>query len=158
VFPIQQHWRENEELAQLPPASGSRNVLVVLVDTLRADHLSTYGYSRPTSPNLTGIAKEGMLFENAISPSSWTLPSHASILTGLYPHDHHAELYASSLGEGYPTLAESLTRLGYRTAAFSANTGTFSRTRGFGRGFLHFEDDFQNWGSGLVRTFYGAKV
>src|SRR5581483_5834575 len=92
VVPLKQHRHEQHELARLPAAAAKApNVLLVVVDTLRADHLSTYGYARPTSPELTAIANQGVLFENAIAPSSWTLPSHASILTGRYPHDHHVD-------------------------------------------------------------------
>ena len=138
--------------------AGARNVLVIVVDTLRADHLSTYGYSRPTSRNLTSIANQGVLFENAISTSSWTLPVHASMLTGLYPHDHHAIQDRSRLGSGYRTLGQALEARGYRTAAFSANTIFFSRQRGFGRGFIHFEDDFQNLSSTFRQSFYGGRI
>jgi arylsulfatase A-like enzyme len=159
IFPFQQHWKETRELAQLPRwTPGARNVLVIVVDTLRADHLSTYGYSRPTSPNLTRIANQGVLFENAISTSSWTLPVHASMLTGLYPHDHRAIQDRSSLGSGYRTLGEALETRGYRTAAFSANTIFFSRGRGLGRGFIHFEDDFQTLASTFQRSFYGGRI
>jgi len=158
VSPIQQRRNEIGALKQIPPsAPGATNVLVVVVDTLRADHLSTYGYSRPTSPNLTRIAAQGVLFENAIAASSWTLPSHASMLTGLYPHDHLADLNRD-LARSLPTLPEAMEPLGYRTAAFSANGPTFSRRRGFGRGFIHFEDDFQNLGSISRQTYYGYKL
>ena len=74
--------RERIAVAQLPPAtSGSPNILVIVVDTLRADHLSSYGYDRPTSPNIDRIAQQGVVFENAFATSSWTLPSHASMVT-----------------------------------------------------------------------------
>jgi arylsulfatase A-like enzyme len=159
VFPIKQRWVEDRELAQLSaPATGARNGVVVVIDTLRADHLSAYGYSRPTSPNLKGIAQQGVQFDNAISSSSWTLPSHASMLTALYPHEHHVDHDTSNLGPGYTTLGDALRARGYRTAAFSGNAGTFGRDRGFGRGFIHFEDDFQSWGSKFGRTFYGGKI
>jgi arylsulfatase A-like enzyme len=159
VFPIQERRNEKNETARLAAVSANaQNVLVVVVDTMGADHLSTYGYARLTSPNLTKIAEQGVLFENAVAPSSWTLPSHASILTGLYPHAHRTAAYSANLGSEYPTLAEVLRSRGYRTAAFSGNTGTFCRQRGFGRGFMHFEDDFQNWGSMLSNTYYGGKL
>lgn len=81
--------QEREAVRRLPASSRKRpNVIVVVVDTLRADHLSCYGYHRATSPEIDGIAQRGVLFENAIAPSSWSLPSHASLLTGRYPHDH----------------------------------------------------------------------
>jgi arylsulfatase A-like enzyme len=155
-FPIKQRRHENRDLARLPKATaGVPNVLVIVVDTLRADHLSTYGYARPTSPHLTQLAGQGTLFETAIAPSSWTLPVHASLLTGLYPNQHHVENDGSLLGWHYPTLGEEFMARGYRTAAFSANTLLFCRRRGFGRGFIHFEDDFQSFGSSFAQTFYG---
>src|SRR5579864_9798923 len=83
---------EHRQLANLPAArAGAPSVLVIVTDTLRADHLSGYGYSRPTTPNIDRIAREGVLFENAISACSWTLPSHASLVTARYPSDHGME-------------------------------------------------------------------
>ncbi|HEY6935901.1 MAG TPA: sulfatase-like hydrolase/transferase, partial [Terriglobales bacterium] len=134
------------------------NVLLIVVDTLRADHLSTYGYTRPTSPHLTQLASQGTLFENAIAPASWTLPVHASLLTGLYPEEHHVTNGGAALGWDYPLLGNEFRARGYRTAAFSANTPFFSRRRGFGRGFIHFEDDFQSLGSSFAQTFYGDLI
>ena len=155
-FPLQQRREEKRTVAQLPGISaGAPNVLVIVVDTLRADHLSTYGYARPTSPHLTQLAAQGTLFENAISPSSWTLPAHASLLTGLYPHAHHMDTDNAVMGQQYPVLGEEFMARGYRTAAFSANALMFCRRRGFGRGFIHFEDSFQSPGSSFGRTFYG---
>ena len=159
AFPLQRQRTENRELASLRRSSEpGLNVVLVVVDTLRADHLSSYRYQRDTSPGLARLAAAGTVFEDAIAASSWTLPSHASMVTGLYPTAHHADGDDANLGSGFPTIAEALSRNGYRTAAFSANTGTFSRDRGFGRGFLHFEDAFQNWGSSLGETFYGEKI
>ena len=158
-FPIKQRIHERRALEKLPSASaGAPNVLVVVVDTLRADHLSTYGYERPTSPRLTQLASQGTLFDNAIAPSSWTLPVHASLLTGLYPYQHHVDSDGSLLGWDYPVLGDEFMARGYRTAAFSANTLLFSRRRGFGRGFIHFEDDFQSFGSSFAQTFYGDLI
>ncbi len=73
---------EGRELAPRP------NVLVISADTLRPDHLGCYGYERNTSPNIDALARRGALFSNALSTSSWTLPSHASMLTGRYPASH----------------------------------------------------------------------
>jgi arylsulfatase A-like enzyme len=158
VFPIRQQLHERRDVARLPTQSQGPNVLVIVVDTLRADHLSTYGYARPTSPYLTQLAAEGTLFESAIAPSSWTLPVHASLLTGLYPSAHGVESDGALLGWDYPTLGEGFMARGYRTAAFSANTLLFCRRRGFRRGFIHFEDDFQSVGSSFAQTFYGDLV
>ncbi len=158
--------QERRALAKLPsPASGSPNVLVIVVDTLRADHLSAYGYARPTSPNLDRMAQQGALFENAISTCSWSYPSHVSLLTGRYQFEHGMDKVgpmpvfgsgAPSLG-GYPTLGEALEQRGYRTGAFSANRTYFSRSLGFGRGFTHFEDYFHSPADMFVRTLFGKE-
>src|SRR6185437_14333184 len=158
-FPIKQRIHERRALEKLPTAAaGAPNVLVVVVDTLRADHLSTYGYSRPTSPHLTQLAAQGTLFEDAIAPSSWTLPVHASLVTGLYPHAHQVDNDGALLGWDYPVLGDEFMARGYRTAAFSGNTLLFCRRRGFGRGFIHFEDDFLSPGSSFAQTFYGDLI
>ena len=150
--------QERIATARLPAASpNSPNILVVLVDTLRADHLASYGYSRSTSPNVDRLAQQGVLFENAIAASSWTPPSHASMLTGRYPYEHGVEWYRT-LDTRYPTIAEALSSRGYRTAAFSANLFGFNRGWGFGRGFIRFEDQFQSTLDMVVRTEYGRVV
>jgi arylsulfatase A-like enzyme len=131
--------REFSQLRALPPPPNSPNVLIIIVDTLRADHLSPYGYTRDTSPNLDHLAQQGVLFENAIAPASWTLPSHASMLTGLYPHQTRVGTDKDILSGSIPTLGDTLRKRGYRTAAFSANYFLFCRDHGFIHGFSHFE-------------------
>lgn len=149
--------QERAATAQLPPApTGSPNILVIVVDTLRADHLSGYGYSRPTSPNLDLVARHGVLFENAFSASSWTMPSHASLVTGRYTYEHQAE--TRPLDNHYPTIGEALLARGYRTGAFSGNVYYFNRWQGFGRGFIHFEDFFHSFGDMFLRTLYGREA
>ena len=152
---------ERTALSRLPAAQpGAPNVVVLVVDTLRADHLSTYGYERPTSPNMTRLANQGVLFENAISASSWTLPSHASLLTGRYAYEHgatDAKPWGKALDGRYPTLAEVLSQHGYRAGAFSANYLYFSKDLGLGRGFLRFEDYFHSTFDGFSRTLYGRE-
>ncbi len=69
------------------------NVLLISLDTLRADHLSCYGYKRATSPRIDQVAKEGTLFENVVAASNWTVPSHMSLLTSLYPSVHGVTRY-----------------------------------------------------------------
>ncbi len=148
---------ERRDLAQLPPPSQEApNILVVVADTLRADHLSIYGYARPTSPNLDKFAQQGVLFERAFSTTSWTLPSHASLLTGRYSYEHGAT--GDKYDGRFPTIGEALQNRGYRTAAFSANTFFFSRPNGFGRGFNHFEDFFHNVADKAARTVYGRRI
>jgi arylsulfatase A-like enzyme len=111
-------------------------VLFVLVDTLRADHLGAYGYDRPTSPELDRLAAESLVFEQAIAPSSWTLPSVASLFTGLYPYSHGVLGVAerSFLDPPFATLAESLRERGFTTAAFVANPILLPKF-GFDQGF-----------------------
>jgi arylsulfatase A-like enzyme len=151
---------ERKAISDLPPASaGAPNVLLIVVDALRADHLSSYGYDRPTSPNIDRLAREGTLFETAISAAPYTAPSHASLLTGRYPHQHGVQwlTHRPSFDGRYPTLPEALQGQGYRTAAFSANRFWFTREQGFGRGFTRFEDNFHSLGDMAARTFYGRK-
>ena len=119
-------------------------VILVVVDTLRADHLSLYGYERPTSPTLDVWARQGRVFDNALAPSPWTLPSFGSLYTGRWPLIHQAGiaegLHPSGqtlpLGPtaGVPTLAETLRAVGYRTIAVANNpflAPTFGMARGF---------------------------
>lgn len=157
---------EKNAVAHLPAAStGSPNVLVIVVDTLRADHLSLYGYPRPTSPNIDQLAAQGVTFQNAIATSSWSLPSHVSLLTGRYVSEHGVGSIqpAPWLGwgkdglGGHRSLGEVLQERGYRTGAFSANRTYFSANLGFGRSFIHFEDYFHSPADMLVRTLYGRE-
>ena len=133
------------------------NVLVIVVDTLRADHVSAYGYSRPTTPNLDRIAREGVVFDNAISTAPWTMPSHASMVTGRYPQEHGA-VGEHGLDGRLPTIAEAFRDRGFRTGAFSGNSFYFCRRAGFARGFLHFEDYFYSVADVLHRTIWGRIV
>lgn len=159
--------KERRAIASLPAAQPEApNVLVIIIDTLRADHLSSYGYRRATTPNLDALARSGVLFENAIAPSSWSLPSHASLMTGRSPSEHGVQNVGpqpwfgwgkSSLG-GFRTLGEALAAQGYRTGAFSANRLYFTSSLGFGRGFSRFEDDFSSPADAFLRTVYGRKI
>src|SRR5262249_30252871 len=141
------------------------NVLFVVLDTLRADHLSAYGYSRETSPNIDRLTREGVLFENAIAPAPWSLPSHVSLLTGKYQFEHGlgdvppmslAGLRATEMN-GSHTLAQVLEGHGYRTGAFSANRTYFSASLGFSKGFSHFDDYYDSVADCFVRTLYGRE-
>lgn len=119
--------------------TGGLNVVVVMMETLRPDHLGCYGYGRPTSPNIDGLAAEGVLFENAFAQSSQSLISAASVLTGLYPPSHGVARADQSLDPSLPTLAGELKARGYKTAAFTAG---FFLNRGFGldSGFETYDD------------------
>jgi arylsulfatase A-like enzyme len=159
LIPLGQRIAEQKAETRLPqPTLGRRNVIVIVVDTLRADHLTLYGYPRNTSPSLVRIAQQGVTFDYAIAPSSWTLPSHASMVTGRYPHEHGVENEQSVLNGHLPVIGEEFQKLGYRTAAFSANQSWFTRLQGFGRGFMHFED-FVGFPIGVAaQTPYGEPL
>jgi arylsulfatase A-like enzyme len=116
--------------AQRP--APSVNVVLISVDTLRADHLGCYGYDRPTSPTLDQLASEGVLFEDCTAPTSWTLPSHVSMLTGLYPSRHGVNDFDRAID--VPTLAEMLRARGYSTAAV-VNSLWLNQKYGFHHGF-----------------------
>jgi arylsulfatase A-like enzyme len=130
--------------APAPLAPGSP-VVLVMVDTLRADHLGSYGYARPTSPEIDRWAERGVLFERAFATAPWTLPSAASLMTGREPLHHGAGRFAQGRGqrrrrvnlaldESVPTLAALLHEHGYASAGFVTNT--FLRPNfGLGRGF-----------------------
>lgn len=125
-----------------PPASPNKararpNVVVYLVDTLRADHLGCYGYPKPVSPHLDRFAEGATLFETAIAQAPWTRPSVTSVLTGLGPLEHGVRTLEDRLPDAAETLPERLRAAGYRTAAFSTNWHVSVET-GLGQGF----DDF----------------
>ena len=125
--------------AAAPAAAPTYNLLVISIDTCRADHLACYGYNRNTSPHLDQLAKEGVLFENATAASSWTVPSHMSMFTGLYPSVHGVQTFTIPLGEGVRTLALCLAERGYVTAAFVTGP-VLNHYFGFDRGFELYDD------------------
>jgi arylsulfatase A-like enzyme len=96
------------------------NVLFVVLDTVRKDRLSAYGYDRPTTPTLEAFAEEARVYEHAVAPAPWTLPVHASLFTGLYPSEHNATQENPYL-EDATTLAESLGAAGYDASCYSSN-------------------------------------
>ena len=131
---------EKRMIGELPPAAqGSPNILLIILDTVRAASLSLYGYSRPTSPALEEFAKRGVTFDLAISPAPWTLPSHATLFTGRWPHELTAN-WRAPLDDAYPTLAEVMAEHGYLTSGFVANRVYTSRESGLARGFQHYDD------------------
>ena len=122
--------------AELPPApAGAPDVVLVVLDTVRAQDVSTYGYARPTAPVLDALAREGALFADATSPATWSLPSHASLFTGRYPSSHGAHGEHRFLDARFPTIAEALSQNGYETFCITANSWIsdgLGLTRGFG--------------------------
>lgn len=108
--------------------SSVSNVLFVVLDTVRKDHLTPYGYDRPTTPGLERFAEEATVFESAVAPAPWTLPVHASLFTGLYPSQHGADQESPYL-DGVTTLAATLSAAGYDTACYSSNAWITPYTR-----------------------------
>ncbi len=134
----------------VPRDPTGRNIVLITIDTLRADHLSGYGYQRDTSPFLDSLASRGTLFSNAWSVSSWTPPSMASILTGLHPRSHGVTrgqmdaargkvMEQQMLVEEFPVIAAHLAAHGYSTYGISTNLH-MTVANGFSRGFLRFAD------------------
>jgi arylsulfatase A-like enzyme len=121
------------------PPSTSPPVIVVLVDTLRRDHLGCYGYGRPTSPNIDAFARESIRFENLVPASSWTRPSVASLLTSTVPSVHGGEDMGDHLRPGLPWIGESFQKSGYETRALITNPNCLP-IWGFGGGFSRYVD------------------
>jgi arylsulfatase A-like enzyme/Tfp pilus assembly protein PilF len=119
------------------------NVLLITLDTTRADHIGSYGYAAAETPHLDALAAEGVLFETALTPTAFTLPSHSSIMTGLYPPFHGVRLNGgAALADVQTTLAERLASSGYRTGAV---IGAFvlDQRWGLSQGFDFYDDDFE---------------
>jgi arylsulfatase A-like enzyme len=137
-----ERFSERRAVARLAkPRRNTPNVLLIVLDTVRADHLSLHGYNRATSPNLERLAQGGVRFDSARATAPWTLPAHASMFTGRWSH----ELFSGAqqpMTATYPTLAEFLHDRGYETAGFVANTYYCNSWFGLDRGFIHYEDHF----------------
>ena len=118
-------------------------VILYVLDSLRADHLSCYRYSKKTSPNIDALAAEGVIFENAFSASTWTRPSASSILTGLYPLRHGVETFHSTLSKKLPKITTILQSENYTCAAFSTIVQV-SKNFGFDHGFEEFYELFRD--------------
>lgn len=132
--------RQDSQVASLPQARpDAPNVVLLILDAVRASNLSAYGYARPTSPTLNRFAAEGVVFETAITTAPWTGPSHASLLTGRYPF-HNGISYRARMADSLPTVAEVFRANGYATAAFMGNANWAGRKTGFDRGFIRYDD------------------
>lgn len=122
------------------PEAGRTSVVLIVVDTLRADRLGAYGYGEATSPRIDALAHGGVRFSNFFTTCSWTRPAMASLLTGLYPRTTGVyEEEADVLDPSFVTLAERLSAEGYRTFAANANPN-ISVSYGFSQGFEHYEE------------------
>ncbi|MFH1312563.1 MAG: sulfatase [Candidatus Eisenbacteria bacterium] len=123
-----------------PKAERGHNVILILIDTTRADHVGCYGYERNTTPNLDKFASDAILFTNAISPAPWTTPTVASMFTAQYPHVLGYQDQAVVLDEKFPCLAEILRNSGYATGGIISHA-YISDTFGIGQGFDSYDEE-----------------
>jgi arylsulfatase A-like enzyme len=150
--------RERHAIAGLPPSPPrSRNLVLIVWDTVRAYNVGLYGYSRQTTPSLTQLAQSGVTYRLALSPAPWTFPSHSSFFTGQWPFKLNSQ-WKFKLDTPGPTLAEYLASRGYQTAGFAANTNCCSYESGLARGFTHFDDYALTPWSLLSRTVPGKWI
>ena len=152
-----QWWRERARvgLRGAAPGEGRLNLLVIVLDTVSANHLGFLGYDRDTTPFLNRLAARGVSFTRAYSTAPWTLPGHASLFTGRWHHELGVG-WQQPLGAGPPTLAEVLARQGYATAGFVGNTAFVSYEFGLDRGFAHFEDYDRSPGQTFISSALGS--
>ena len=137
-----------EAVGDLAPEAW--NVVLVTIDTLRADRLGSYGYAEIETPHLDRLASEGVLFENALTTVPFTLPAHTSIMTGVYPPVHGVrENVGYSLDERLPTLAEDLSAAGRRTGGF-VSAFVLDGRWGIDRGFDRYYDEFKVQETGML--------
>jgi arylsulfatase A-like enzyme len=131
------------------PVATAPNVLWVVMDTTRSDHLSVYGYHRPTTPHLEALAREGAVFDKAYSTAPWTVASHAAMFTGLYSSQHGCNHEHLFLDPTHTTLAQLLTAGGYETALFAGNPWLADQT-GLARGYMHIFPSWRFFSEGLM--------
>lgn len=132
--------RASEAAAE--PDSFLPNIILIVIDTLRADHVGCYGYHRATTPRIDTLAKRASSYTRCVAASPWTLPTHASMFTGKYPFEHAVhtfkpapdKVFVPPLADEHPTLAEALKAGGYQTGAIMANY-MLARRYGLNRGF-----------------------
>jgi arylsulfatase A-like enzyme len=126
-----------------PPAEGVPNILLITVDTLRADHVSSYGYHLKTTPNIDRLASQGARFDNAYATIPLTGPSHFSMFTGRYPQEHGARINGVAVPENSKWLAlpQIVRKFGYTNAAFVSAWPLTSRLTGLNRWFDHYDED-----------------
>ena len=124
------------------------DIIFIVLDTHRVDRLGCYGYFENTTPNLDAFAKQATIYETAISPAQWTIPSHASMFSGVYPAFHKTIQSGDTLNTRFTTLAEHLKSAGYQTIGFCNNPLVGVLNNGFRRGF----DNFYNYGGTIPST------
>jgi arylsulfatase A-like enzyme len=124
------------------------NVLLIVIDTARADRFQFDGYARPTAPNLAALAREGAVYTEAFSPAPWTVPAHASLFTGQYPSLHHTDCGSLRLPDEATTLAELFRAGGYQTVGYTANPWLGSR--------YNFQQGFDTWAESWREVLPGS--
>ena len=144
------------QLGRPVPGESRPNVLLLILDTVRARSTGLHGHVPSTTPNVDRLAKQGVTFELAIAPSPWTLPSHASMFTGYFPHDLNVA-WRVPLNREKPTLAEAFGRAGYRTAGVVANLYNANSAMGLARGFDLYIDYTAAWDE-LIRATYPGRL
>lgn len=115
------------------------NVLLIIADALRADHLGCYGYNRPTSPQIDKFAADALFFEKAMSNSPWTKPSMGTVFTSLYPHEHQAFSWMDNLSDECLTLAEVFRNRNYATFSIQTNS-SITKKHNFKQGFQYYDE------------------
>jgi arylsulfatase A-like enzyme len=137
-------WAAGTHASDNTATAGNVNVVIVLIDTLRADRLNAYGYDRKvTSPNIDALAKEGVLFERAYAAAPWTVPSVASLITSRFPCEHGVLSTRHQFGRGIQTLPQRLKQLGFTTIGLYANV-IVAPELGYGRGYDFYRESFTN--------------
>lgn len=144
------------------PDEDAPNVLLLILDTVRARNLSAYRYPRRTTPVIERLAASGVAFDFAYSTATFSAPSHASMVTGLWGAQTGAD-YSNAMNSAHPTLAQALNARGYVSGAFVANAVWAGRNVGIGRGFAHFEDfplNFRQalWSTTLTQSRTGHRI
>jgi arylsulfatase A-like enzyme len=154
---------EGGRVRALPAApTEAPNIVLLIMDTVRAASMSLYGYERETTPMLTALARESTVFDRAFATAPWTAPSHASMMTGLWPSQAGAD-YLHPMYDSLPTLAQALGRRGYVSGGFMSNTGYAGYQLGISRGFTHYEDfaftlEQALWSTTLTQTWSGQQI
>jgi arylsulfatase A-like enzyme len=166
VFVVTAAWHPLQEritLWRLPTAAASApNVVLLVLDTVRASELSAYGFKRPTTPAFEAFGRGGVRFDRAMSTAPWTLAAHLSMFSGVFPHKMARPRIEANpsrvLEPSQPVLAQVLANHGYATGGFSANLSYATREWGFGRGFAHYEDYPISLGGFVQSTAIGRAI
>lgn len=146
IYTKRPSWAEAEPINK----RGKYNIILIVIDCLRADHVGCYGYKRQTTPNIDKLAARSIIFEQAFSQSNFTLPSHASLFTSKYVSSHKVDAKDTRLVDEELTLAEILKIYGYQTAAY-VRGNYLNRRYGFDQGFDTYYDDLRGVKKGTFK-------